>query len=89
MLVYVVHHLRTRTASHCLLLMMALLVCDLFVYNVKAPCIPRIAPAIHAALMRRCWSQNQFDRPSFADVIVELRSGLPGAGQLLHGRERL
>lgn len=36
----------------------------------------RLAPAqldAYVALMRHCWAQNQFDRPAFAEVIVELR----------------
>lgn len=27
----------------------------------------------YVALMRRCWSQNKFDRPAFAEILPELR----------------
>jgi hypothetical protein len=30
----------------------------------------------YVALLRRCWAQSPFDRPTFSEIIKELRSAL-------------
>lgn len=34
----------------------------------------------YTALLRRCWAQNPYDRPSFAELVPELRALLEATG---------
>ena len=38
------------------------------------PPLPSIAGLVaYTALVRRCWAENQLDRPGFHDIVRELR----------------
>jgi len=38
------------------------------------PTIPAGFPPVISALMQRCWAQNPNERPTFQQVLIELRS---------------